>query len=78
MHFFPHLLGEGLLHDLVLFRCPSSQLALHWLQPDQAENIPSTATIMETLTQHRNKGAPYSNYRELVKDREQQKQKTKK
>ena len=43
MQGFPHLLGPGLLHDLVLLFWPPPQVLLHELQPDQAENAPSTA-----------------------------------
>jgi len=32
-----------LLHDLVLLFWPRPQVLLHLLQPDQAENAPSTA-----------------------------------
>ena len=43
MQGFPHLLGPGLLHDLVLLCKPPPQVLLHELQADQVENTPSTA-----------------------------------
>jgi len=47
MQDFPHLFGVGLLHDLVLLFWPPPQVLLHLLQPDQAENAPSTAGVLQ-------------------------------